>query len=121
VLTRLPPVALVMAAQDLDLDAEPEEGTAGQLARAMDSLHGAEKRLARAEELKLEDETRLTAIREKLEVQTEPPDENARAEQEKELARVEVETEKSFRKAAKEQAKHNDAMALVMKLSEDNS
>jgi amino acid transporter len=121
VLTRLPPVALVMAAQDLDLDAEPEEGTAGQLARAMDSLHGAEKRLARAEELKLKNETRLTAIREKLEVQTEPPDENARAEQEKELARVEAETEKSFRKAAREQAKHDDAMALVMKLSEDNS
>jgi amino acid transporter len=121
VLTRLPPVALVMAAQDLDLDAEPEEGTAGQLARAMDSLHGAEKRLAKAEELKLKNETRLTAIREKLEVQTGPPDENARAEQEKELARVEVETEKSFRKAAREQAKHDDAMALVMKLSEDNS
>lgn len=43
-LLRLPTTALVLAAEDIDLDAEPEEGTAGEIAAAMDMLADAEKK-----------------------------------------------------------------------------
>ena len=67
VLTRLPPVALVMAARDIDLDAEPEEGAAGQLAEAMDKLHDAEKRLIGAQEQHQKLEKQLLSIQKQLE------------------------------------------------------
>ena len=47
-LDRLPLTACVLAAEDIDLDAEPEEGTAGEIAAAMDALADAGKK---AEEL----------------------------------------------------------------------
>ncbi len=43
-LSRLPFVALVLAADDIDLDAEPEEGEAGEMASALDALKDAEKK-----------------------------------------------------------------------------
>ncbi|MFQ5904056.1 MAG: amino acid permease, partial [Candidatus Binatia bacterium] len=46
---RLPVVALVLAAEDIDLDAEPEEGKAGELAEALDTLADAKKRAHEAE------------------------------------------------------------------------
>jgi len=46
---RLPVVALVLAAEDIDLDAEPEEGRAGELAAALDTLADAKKRAKEAE------------------------------------------------------------------------
>ncbi len=46
--------ALVMAGQDVALDAEPEEGEAGVLAKALDTLEAANERAARAEKLALE-------------------------------------------------------------------
>jgi DNA-binding LytR/AlgR family response regulator len=39
----LPVVVLVLAAEDLDLDAEPEEGTAADAARLLDALSDAER------------------------------------------------------------------------------
>ncbi|MBW1913404.1 MAG: hypothetical protein JRI86_00550 [Deltaproteobacteria bacterium] len=48
-LTHLPAVALVKAAQNIDLDADPEEGTAGKMAEAMDAFNRAEKRAKDAE------------------------------------------------------------------------
>ena len=39
----LPPVAMVMARQDIDLDAQPEEGKPGEMASAIDELETAEK------------------------------------------------------------------------------
>ena len=46
--------ALVMAGQDVALDTEPEEGEAGVLAQALDTLEAANQRAARAEKLALE-------------------------------------------------------------------
>ncbi|MFC1885402.1 amino acid permease, partial [Thermodesulfobacteriota bacterium] len=46
---RLPVSALVLAAKDVDLDAEPEEGTAGEIAQAMDTLEDAQEKVKEAE------------------------------------------------------------------------
>jgi hypothetical protein len=48
-LSRLPVVALVLAAEDIDLDAEPEEGKVGELAAALDVFADAEKKAREAE------------------------------------------------------------------------
>jgi amino acid transporter len=43
-ISALPVTALVLAAEDIDLDAEPEEGKSGELAEAYDAFKDAEKR-----------------------------------------------------------------------------
>jgi hypothetical protein len=48
VLSGLPVTALVIAAEDIDLEAEPEEGRLGDIAAAEDALAAARKRLAEA-------------------------------------------------------------------------
>jgi hypothetical protein len=48
-LSRLPITALVLAAEDIDLDAEPEEGRAGEMAAALDILADAQKKARDAE------------------------------------------------------------------------
>ena len=48
-LPHLPPTALVLAAEDIDLDASPEEGEAGALAAALDGLEDAKAKAAEAE------------------------------------------------------------------------
>jgi amino acid transporter len=49
ILTRLPVTAVVLAAEDIDLDAQPEEGTAGDIASALDALADAEKKAKQTE------------------------------------------------------------------------
>lgn len=49
IISKLPIVAAVLAAEDMDLDAEPEEGKAGETAAALDALADAEKRAKDAE------------------------------------------------------------------------
>ncbi len=49
ILPNLKSVAMVMAAQKIDLDSAPEEGRAGELAHLFDELKHAEKRVAVAE------------------------------------------------------------------------
>ncbi len=55
----LPPTALVLAAEDIDLDAEPEEGEAGEQAEAQDAVAEAKKVAdrARKDARKVQDET----------------------------------------------------------------
>jgi hypothetical protein len=66
-LSRLPIVALVLAAEDIDLDAEPEAGKAGEIAAALDVFSDAERRAQQAEkeaaEAAEEAEGRLREIR----------------------------------------------------------
>ena len=50
ILPHLPVTALVMAAEDIDLDAAPEEGAAGELAAALDALKRTEQRARKTEE-----------------------------------------------------------------------
>jgi len=49
ILTRLPVTVLVLAAEDIDLEAEPEDGTAGEIAQALDARSDAEKKAKDAE------------------------------------------------------------------------
>jgi amino acid transporter len=60
---RLPVSALVLAAEDIDLDAEPEEGKSGELAEAYDAFKDAEKRVQTSEK-------ELTKITEEVEEKT---------------------------------------------------
>jgi amino acid transporter len=48
-LMQLPPTVLVMAAEEIDLDAEPEEGPTGELAAVMDAWTAAEEKADHAE------------------------------------------------------------------------
>jgi hypothetical protein len=48
IINRLPPVAMVLAAEDIDLEAEPEEGKAGEIASVLDHLADAEKKAKKA-------------------------------------------------------------------------
>jgi hypothetical protein len=48
--SRLPLVLLALASEDIDLEAEPEDGKAGELAAALDDLSDAEKKAKKAEE-----------------------------------------------------------------------
>ena len=50
-ISRLPVTALILAAEDIDLDAGPEEGKAGELAHTLDAYTDAEKR---SQKLKVE-------------------------------------------------------------------
>ncbi|MBW1865937.1 MAG: amino acid permease, partial [Deltaproteobacteria bacterium] len=49
IINRLPSVAMVLAAEDIDLEAEPEEGKAGEMASALDQLADTEKKAQKAE------------------------------------------------------------------------
>jgi len=120
VLTRLPPAALVMAAKDIDLDAEPEEGGAGELAKAMDNLHEVEKRAGKVEKQYKKHQQLVTTLEEKFDKKSASLDETALKEFNKQLTEAKETAEKYFRKAAKERAKLDDALALVKQLSEDD-
>ena len=61
--SRLPIVAMVLAAKDCELDADPEEGTAGELAAACDTLADAEKK---AQDMEKEAEKAAKEAEEKL-------------------------------------------------------
>ena len=104
-LPRLPSTVLVLAAEDIALDAGPEEGRAGEMARAMDNLSDAEKKAQKAEKAaekaseefddKLKDLARAQAS-----------DDDAKVERaKKEAFEAEAEAEKAARKAAKAEAK----------------
>jgi hypothetical protein len=101
-LAPLPVTALVLAAEDIDLDAEPEEGTAAEAARIMDALGDAE-RLA---ELTANDaekaEAAVSRVREELEVATaQPAERDAIDGLTAQLRELEQQAEKARRRAAR--------------------
>ena len=49
IIEHLPSVAMVLAAEDIDLEAEPEEGKAADMASVLDQLADAEKKAQKAE------------------------------------------------------------------------
>ena len=112
-LPRLPTAALVLAAEDIDLQAEPEAGTAGEMAAARDAQDDADKK-AREAQKNAENSLRVAeAAKEKIRVFDEPeasgdkPEELTRLEGE--AKKAEMEAEKAFRRAAKAEAKAKDA------------
>ncbi len=66
-LPRLPSVALVLAAEDIDLDAEPEEGKAGNIAAAVDAMEDTRKKAIKQKEAA--DKAQLEAEQKSQEVQ----------------------------------------------------
>jgi len=119
IVSRLPVTALVLAAEDIALDAEPEEGTAGHIAVAMDALADAEKKAVEAEkEAAKTREIAETARAKLLEL------ENNAGQSEEDLGtqlktaadNAEKEADKVFRKAAKARAKVEEAAKIVKEL-----
>jgi len=106
IINRLPSVAMVLAAEDIDLEAEPEEGKAGEMASVLDQLADAEKNTQRTEKevekasQSLDEKlARLSAIEKS---ETEP----AKIQKMRnEVFDAEADVEKAVRKAAKAEAK----------------
>ncbi len=111
-LLRLPTTALVMAAEDIELDAEPEEGTAGEMAAVRDALAEAvkkaedsEKAAHKAREMA---EAAKVNVAKFLEDKDSEENQKERLRLEAEARQAETEAEKAFRRAAKARAKAQD-------------
>ncbi len=109
-LAPLPVTALVLAAEDIDLDAEPEEGEAADAARVLDALSDAE----RFAELTINDaekaETAVSKVREELKAATAQPADSATIDElSAQLRELEVHAEKARRRAARIAARASTA------------
>jgi hypothetical protein len=113
-LPRLPVSVVVMAAEDIDLDAAPEEGLAAQVAQATDALEAARKRAAAAKKRAVEKKAAMERLSRQLEALEEKgisgavPLDTHGALKEK-IEDAESGAEKAFRRAAKAKAKADDA------------
>lgn len=108
-LPHLPFAAAILAAEDIDLDAEPEEGKAGEMAAVMDALTDAEKKVRRSE--KNAARTAEEAA-EKVEALETALDSRADTDLQKKVNAVvaaKKQAENAARKVAKAQAKVEDA------------
>jgi amino acid transporter len=113
----LPVTALVMAAQDIDLDAEPEEGEAAEAARVLDAL-GDSERLA---ELTASDAEKAgIAVRDKREelagARDQPADSDTMDELAAQLRELEARSEKARRRAARMAARARSARQQALDL-----
>lgn len=118
VLPKLPPTALVMAAEDIDLDAEPEKGAFGELADAMDKLREAERRAAKTAKIRTQTKDAVDRMKSEIDAaqkQSDPDDERL-SRLNASLAEAEKTAEAAFRKAAKNKIKAEDAANLVQQL-----
>jgi amino acid transporter len=117
-LPRLPVAAVIMAAEDIDLDAAPEEGLAAQVARAADELEAARKKFSAAEKLAAEKKADLETLQQKLDALEKegvsgsvPLD--AREALKDEIEDAESGAEKAFRRAVKAKVKADYAAKTV--------
>ena len=109
-LSRLPMVALVLAAEDIDLDAEPEEGKPAEVAAALDALTDAQKKAREAEKSATDSAKQEEKKRSALEdAVSSGADEQTVSKIEKEVKAAQEEARKLSRRAAKAQAKVEDA------------
>ncbi|MGD9231322.1 MAG: amino acid permease, partial [Desulfobacterales bacterium] len=119
IVSRLPVTAMVLAAEDIALDAEPEEGTAGHMAVAMDALADAEKKAVEAEKEAAKTREIAEAARAKLlelENNIRHTKEDLRTQLKTAADNAEKEADKAFRKAAKARAKVEEAAKIVKEL-----
>ena len=117
-LPRLPVAAVVMAAEDLDLDAAPEEGLAAQVAQATDELEAALKKATVAEKNAAAKQAALEALHHRLETLEKegvagmiPLDD--REALIADLKKAASGAEKAFRRAVKAKVKAEDAAKSV--------
>ena len=110
IIGHLPSVAMVLAAEDIDIEAEPEEGKAGEMASLLDQLADAEKKVKRAEK---EAEMASLTLDEKLAQLSEMEKHNATSSKIQALRgavfEAEAAAERAARKAAKAAAKVRQA------------
>ena len=119
IVSRLPVTAFVLAAEDIALDAEPEEGTAGEMAVVMDAFADAEKKAVKAEkEASRTQEIAETAGAKLLELEnnTQHIEEDVRTKLKAAAVNAEKAADKALRKAAKARAKVEDAAKIVKDL-----
>ena len=107
---RLPSVALVLAAEDIDLGAEPEDGKAAEMASLMDQLTDAQKKAKKAERDAEKASRELDEKRDQLsEAQSSDPSAEEIQRIQSDVNDAELEAQKSSRKAAKAKVKAQHA------------
>ncbi|MBW2054264.1 MAG: amino acid permease [Deltaproteobacteria bacterium] len=119
IVSRLPVTAFVLAAEDIALDAEPEQGTAGDMAVAMDALADAEKKAVEVEKEAAKTREIAETARGKLlelENNTGDTEEDLGTKLKTAADNAEKEADKAFRKAAKARAKVEEAAKIVKEL-----
>lgn len=118
-LPQLPVCALVLAAEDIDLDSEPEEGPAALIAAATDALEAARKKAEKAEKHADNARETLEALNQKLTKLENGVSGAIPLEKHKELKKkldtAESDAKKAVRRAAKAKVKAED----VAKTAED--
>ncbi len=100
----LPVCALVLAAEDINLDAEPEEGEAAEMASALDAVEDAKKLANKLEKEADEATSKVEKIESSL-VKTAETDTEKRTELEAELKEAKRQVHRATRRAAKARAK----------------
>jgi DNA repair exonuclease SbcCD ATPase subunit len=122
ILSGLPVSALVLAAEDIELEAEPEEGKAAEIAAALDAKADAEKQAQEAQKDAEQAKKAATAIKEELAQKIETPatelepTESKIEELQKTVKAAEKQAEKTARRSAKAKAKADEAAQAVEKL-----
>lgn len=116
-LSRLPMVALAMAAEDIDLDAEPEEGEAGEIASLIDMLKDTERRAKNAENNAKKAAREAEKKREEIEsAELSDTDSEMLAQMKEEARKAQLKAEKALRRAAKASLKCEQATEEAEKI-----
>lgn len=123
-LDRLPMTALVLAAQDIQLDSEPDESLHGEIAAALEEAEKAERSAQKKEKEASSALEAAEAKREAVEAALEKgASEEEREELEREVADLQAEAEEARRRAAKARTKADSATsqaeAIVGKNGDD--
>ena len=110
ILSDLPTTALVLAAEDIVLESEPDIGKAGEVAKALDARADAEKKMRRTQKAAEAAKEKVTRLKEELARLDSETDKNkinpsTREELQASLTAAEEQAEKTKRRAAKAQAK----------------
>lgn len=109
VISVLPMTALVLAAEDIDLEAEPEEGKAGETALALDTLTDAEKKAKAAEKEAVKASEEADTAFQEIESALSDGANEAVMEKIKAALKIKEDAEKASRRSAKALAKVGDA------------
>ncbi len=108
-LEKLPTTALVLAAEDIDLGAEPEEGTAAERAAALDALAEMQKKADAAEKDAADAREAAEAAQENVAAARGDDDPEMLAQLESDAEKADQAAEKAARRAAKARVKAENA------------
>ena len=119
---RLPVVAVVLAAEDIPLDADPEQGEAAETALVRDAVSDTEKRAADAEAEALKVEEQIAVMEKEFAKLVESGGKEEKiAAMEKALADAGTDAQKAVRRAAKARAKARDAATAAEALEKKDN